>query len=60
MESLLYLGCNMIELLRLKEEICNAFYETKVLGEIYQHQLKHTNKESFKLMFSDALNFDVT
>ena len=56
--SLMVMSCNLIEILRLREELIQRIHETDELSIIYKQQLKHCNKDSFKLVLTDSINFD--
>ena len=51
--SLMIMSCNLIEALRIREEIIQKIYETDVLSVIYKKQLTLAGKGSTKLMLLD-------
>ena len=51
--SLMVMCCNLIESMRLREEIIQKIYETDVLSVIYKKQLTLAGKGSTKLMLLD-------
>jgi hypothetical protein len=51
--SLMVMSCNLIEALRIREEIIQKIYETDVLSVIYKKQLTLAGKGSTKLMLLD-------
>lgn len=57
--SKLIMSCNLIEVIRLREEIIQRIYETDVLSCAYKKQLQNLGKGSTKLMLLDQINFDV-
>jgi hypothetical protein len=48
--SMLIMSCNLLEVLRLREELIQRIHETDILTMVYRHQLKITNKDSIKLI----------
>lgn len=58
--SLMIMSCNLVEALRLREEIIQKIHETDVLSTIYKHQLSNANKGSTKLVLGDSINFDTS
>ena len=56
--SMLVLCCNVMEVIRLKEELVQRIHETDLLSIIYKQQLKLVNKDSFKLVLNDPINFE--
>jgi len=58
--SLMSMSCNLVEVLRLREEIIQKIYETDLLTIIYKKQLTLVNKGSMKFILSDQINFDVS
>ena len=56
--SMLVLGCNVMEVIRLKEELVQRIHETDLLSITYKQQLKLVNKDSFKLVLNDPINFE--
>ena len=56
--SMLVLCCNMMEVIRLKEELVQRIHETDLLSITYKQQLKLVNKDSFKLVLNDPINFE--
>ena len=55
---MMIMSCNLLEVLRLREELIHRIYETDILSIIYKAQLKHVNKDNFKLVLTDSINFD--
>jgi hypothetical protein len=55
---MLIMSCNLLEVIRLREELIQRIHETDILSMVYRHQLKITNKDSFKLILQDAITFD--
>ena len=47
---MLTMGCNLVEVVRLREELIHRIHEVDVLSVIYKQQLKLVNKDSFKLI----------
>jgi hypothetical protein len=58
--SMLVMSCNLVEVLRLREELILRLHETDILSFTYKQQLKCVNKDSFKLFLSDSLPFETT
>ena len=53
--SMLYLYCNSVEMLRLRQELIQAMSESMVLQEIYDSQAKLVNRPNFKAFFTDTV-----
>lgn len=48
--SMLIMACNMIEVLRLREELIMRVHETDILSQIYMQQIKACGKDDVKLL----------
>ena len=48
--SMMIMACNLIEVVRLREELVQRIHETDILSLAYKQQLKSVNKDSFKLI----------
>ena len=56
--SMMRMCCNMLEVLRLREELIQRMHETFILKEIYSQQCRVAGKQ-VKIDFSDAIQFSV-
>lgn len=57
--SLLSMSCNLVEIIRLREELIAKINESDILSIIYKRQLALVNKSNTKLVLSDSINFDI-
>ncbi|CDW83349.1 UNKNOWN [Stylonychia lemnae] len=55
---MLQIYCNTVELLRLRQELLFAVSESMLLQEVYENQSKMVNRQNFKVIYSDQINFD--
>lgn len=58
--SKLRMSCNIVEVVRLREEVIQRIYETDILSCVYKKQLQMLGKGGTKLMLLDQINFDVS
>jgi hypothetical protein len=55
---MLLVFCNLIEMLRMRENLIMSLADTNALEDCYNQQKKLVNKESDRNMFSDHLNIE--
>ena len=56
--TVLTLYCNSMELLRLRQELIHAVSECAILQDVYEQQCKLVNRQNFRVIFNDKINFD--
>ena len=57
---MLVMGCNIVEMLRLRDNMIQTNFEHDILAKIYLKQLALTNKQTWKLMGNDPILFDTS
>lgn len=55
MPSLLFFYCNMVEIVRLREELIKAVIETNILDNLYKRQCKFAGKSGAKTTFPSPI-----
>ncbi len=56
--SMMHLFCNLLEVLRYRENLIQAMSETVVLGEVFDSLKSMVNRDSLKHNFADQLHLD--
>ena len=56
--SMMQMACNVLEVIRLREELIQSIHESNALAQVYQQQCKLANKND-DVQFPNSLNFNV-